>query len=571
MGGSSTSNSAVLVNGNPRKGSFDLRSWQGLTEVLRVGKQHLIDPALYAEFRNLVLEYAQKGGDETTRKKIDATISSFYVDEQKPNDAPQKDTIIEQDVPVISHIHDDLSLDVPHIEIQPTQEETPLTTPPTPTPVTIGRSRIVPEFLPKSIQKNDVSIFTDNAPDTIEEQLVPKLPEIPATDFSPSHRDIPPYKTLDEYKARIAEIKRSIHDRIGNPATLIDTHNEVGKKYMSALLSALKATAPGSELSIQSAMNELEDAYETLLNHPTDSIKPNFTPPSGTAETPTDYFNEDASPSHEKNDEPITTILPNPETSYPPIPPEHSPADIMRSFESETDTLDTITQTPPEDRDEVSHTLEESFVFDTKPQPAPPTPETVPPPILGSDIHDIFDALDDEPSSPIPPKPQHARNIPRTPQSAFDVVTHDITPTELPSPEKAQAQVHTENIIKNNVTLPIPQKSTNAVTQSELVAPEVTSALHSLLQEWPLFSGSGIFGIGPNGHEHPLFKKLSHLSMGEVLSGRWEKADAKTLKILKEYVDAWRHEQAIAYTVNETFEHYLRRVVQRILKRKQQS
>lgn len=105
------------------------------------------------------------------------------------------------------------------------------------------------------------------------------------------------------------------------------------------------------------------------------------------------------------------------------------------------------------------------------------------------------------------------------------------------------------------------------VQQSELSLPEITTALNSLLEKWSVFSGSGIFGMGPGGLEHPLYQKLSNLTMGEVMAGRWDEATPKTLKIIKQYIDAWRHEQGITYTDNETFDHYLRRVVQRILKR----
>jgi hypothetical protein len=55
--------------------------------------------------------------------------------------------------------------------------------------------------------------------------------------------------------------------------------------------------------------------------------------------------------------------------------------------------------------------------------------------------------------------------------------------------------------------------------------------------------------------------------MGEVLSGRYDGADMKIVHAIKDYVDAWRHEQGIAYNPKETFEHYLRRVSLRIMKR----
>jgi hypothetical protein len=109
--------------------------------------------------------------------------------------------------------------------------------------------------------------------------------------------------------------------------------------------------------------------------------------------------------------------------------------------------------------------------------------------------------------------------------------------------------------------------SKNEVKQAELYAPKTTAMLNNLLHEWSIFSASGFLGTGPSGAEHPLFVTLAPLSMGEVIAGRWEGVDPKQLKIIKQYVDAWRHEQGLTYTLSETFEHYLRRVVDRIAKR----
>lgn len=105
------------------------------------------------------------------------------------------------------------------------------------------------------------------------------------------------------------------------------------------------------------------------------------------------------------------------------------------------------------------------------------------------------------------------------------------------------------------------------VHQSELASPKITKALHELLDEWNIFNASGFLGIGPSGAEHPLYIRLAPLSMGEILTGRYEGADRKVNTVVHDYVNAWRHEQGIAYTPSETFEHYLRRVVQRIQKR----
>jgi hypothetical protein len=103
--------------------------------------------------------------------------------------------------------------------------------------------------------------------------------------------------------------------------------------------------------------------------------------------------------------------------------------------------------------------------------------------------------------------------------------------------------------------------------QTELMSQSVTAALAQLLHEWNIFAASGLFGMGPGGFDHPVYRQISHLTMGEVLSSRWENANQKVAHAIRDYVDAWRHEQGISYNPTETFEHYLRRVAQRIVKR----
>src|SRR3989344_5398921 len=78
MGGNSTSHSAVLSDKKTQSsGAFDLQSWQGLTALLKTGKEALQDPSEYASFRNLVLQYAQHGGDIELKQQILDTVRSF--------------------------------------------------------------------------------------------------------------------------------------------------------------------------------------------------------------------------------------------------------------------------------------------------------------------------------------------------------------------------------------------------------------------------------------------------------------------------------------------------------------
>jgi hypothetical protein len=110
----------------------------------------------------------------------------------------------------------------------------------------------------------------------------------------------------------------------------------------------------------------------------------------------------------------------------------------------------------------------------------------------------------------------------------------------------------------------------NFPNQTELSSPEVTSALGQLLGEWKLFRGKGLFRTGASGIEHPLYKQLAQLSMFAVLAGRWERSTPEITQGIKDYIDGWRFEQGIMHTPSETFEHYLRRVVLRILRRQRE-
>jgi hypothetical protein len=87
----------------------------------------------------------------------------------------------------------------------------------------------------------------------------------------------------------------------------------------------------------------------------------------------------------------------------------------------------------------------------------------------------------------------------------------------------------------------------------------------SLLSDWSLFKKSGIFGTGPKGREHPLFKKLAGLQVPLLLAGRFDGATQEIRQSITDYMNGWRYEQGIIYQPGETFEKYLRRVIRHIL------
>jgi len=617
MGGKSTlNNGAILSNGNKaHESSFDLKSWQGLTEVLRVAKGALKDPHDYADFRNLVLEYAQKGGDEEVHKKIRTIIRSFthtesenipkkaevetVVEEQtnesliRDKKAEEKNVVIQEEKQTTKKRHDAIDRrPTPSFlpKIIPTDEDVNDEEVVLEEPEHVEELGVIEESLLEDVKESDVQTLKPLSMEEVTHQLQNTIS--PSVQDEPKERvvggemksmqsesqppvaetfnqSVPPQapetssKTMDEHKARISEIKRIVHDRMGNPVALIDTHNELGKQYMVALLNALKATSPGSSMSIENSMRVLEDAYQSLLADVSVVAEPEK---AKIFETPEVL-------KAEKPEEPEIPQTSEVEVNSTPKEPEK----IIETKKVER--IDTPAISESEEVPEKISVLEipRPLIKEEKVIPEDSMPHRSPADVIASLRVEKQSNPTQTTETPMkvekPFIPTPALQTPTKPQSPGIV-------TETPQPNRTPSQVVEEipqapsQSVAKKVPLDIPKKVTQnetaperTINQSELSKPEVTQALDSLLHEWSLFSGSGLLGMGPGGSEHPLYRKLCRLSMGEVLAGRWEKSDAKVIKVIKQYVDAWRHEQGIAYTINETFEHYLRRVVVRILKR----
>jgi hypothetical protein len=104
-----------------------------------------------------------------------------------------------------------------------------------------------------------------------------------------------------------------------------------------------------------------------------------------------------------------------------------------------------------------------------------------------------------------------------------------------------------------------------------LLSESVTAGLNQLLTEWNLFKGGGILGSGPKGAEHPLYKELKNLPMNLVIAGRFEGATPEVKQSIHDYMNGWRYEQGMTHDLQETFEHYLRRVVKTIIDKQAKS
>ena len=529
--------------------SFDLKSWQGLTEVLKVARESQLAPDAYAEFRNLVLEYAQqKGSDAELKKKIDTIIETL---ESREAAQSSKNSDSEKSIE----------------------------------PERLGR-RIVPSFTPRAVTR----IESEGEVESVKQTEVEKTPEpkvVAVVADTPHEETLPPpvqsveieekttpLKTVEEHRARIMEIKHRVNTLVGNPAMIMDHGNQIGREYMKALLGALKGTNPGSTHMLGDAMVTLEEAFARILEHVA-------------------HPHEESAPEMKIDNAPSQAR--EPEILEVPPPPE----------------VHTVEPTP---------VLSPEIDVEPEKEILPEIVETAKPEIL-SEIQDAVasnavheDAVNETGESHVPVAPPHgtASDDTRWTHEGGDVdvteqikaLREELTERSVQAPEEmrtTRTRTRTRTRIPSIVEMeeePLPrayttgtawdpyagkdelspqaltQRPTSTLTgimldtpQSELVSPEVTMALTELLHEWKIFASSGLFGMGPGGVDHPLYIRLARLPMGAVLTGRFEDADMKIVHIIKDYVDAWRHEQGVAYNPTETFEHYLRRVSQRIMKR----
>jgi hypothetical protein len=181
--------------------------------------------------------------------------------------------------------------------------------------------------------------------------------------------------------------------------------------------------------------------------------------------------------------------------------------------------------------------------------------------------------------SPVAPRieaiiPHKAEALPEVPvpaaRSSVPVVSADttvITPMAIASSRfKHVLPVTDQEPLKTPADLPTAAevKARSGITDP-LQDPDVDLGLEQLLGEWSLFKKSGMFGTGPKGRQHPLFLKLATIPMPLILSGRFEGSTSEIRQSITDYMNGWRYEQGIIYEQDETFEHYLRRVIRHII------
>jgi hypothetical protein len=270
---------------------FDLLSEAGVLATMAYVRASNLPREEKRELRDLLFSYTSSGGDAALRTLIEsrlATIVSTRADEQQTNSVTDTHVMLETlavDIPVSV-----TSVSTPPVAAAASVVETssavghgfaqrrpapvfssvlPADRPLTPPDIVAAPATPVAVVEPSSVEMSltavEAVVAQARVPDPepvlqvpksiVDEKLVPLAPTpTPIVAFEPTYRED---ASLDQYRARIAEIKQMINTKVGNPVNLVDLNNEVGRAYMTALLEAMKAVSGGGG-DPAAAMTKLE-------------------------------------------------------------------------------------------------------------------------------------------------------------------------------------------------------------------------------------------------------------------------------------------------------------------------
>ncbi len=367
-------------------------------------------------------------------------------------------------------------------------------------------------------KENNSTAETQPISESVPIQTIPPTP----TPSAPINQD---------HKTRITQIKHDINSAAGNPVNLVDADEAVGREYMSSLLEAIKLSSIGGPAADE-ALARLEKAYQAAK----EVIRNN--------------------PNIGKEKPPAPKPEPKPEPT--PVTPQISKSEVSTGLYHkpiDEQVIETKEEKPSSVAAKAGHLWQ-------KPKPTPKIPEPTKPagpvaiPSYGTEIRQVNVA-------PNEPKEKPTVQPAQTPQPAAAPKTTVLKPL--------------------SATTSLPQKISelekNAAKQAEkeqqpiekLEDPTITEGLKQLLTEWSLFKSSGFLGTGPNGIDHPLYKRLAKLPMASVIAGRFEGATPEVKDGLTAYMNGWRFEHGIVHDMGESFEHYLRRVIKLIIDKQRTS
>jgi hypothetical protein len=524
-------------------GSFDLSSQTGVAAVLAAIRASQLSPAEKNELRDLVFSYTNGGGDASVRIALEQKLSAHAI-------APvvlQRGGVAAPTLEFGSY-RPTPNFKAPAVAatpIPPANAVPPTPAPATPPPITAaapGVATPLPSVSIPVVPTPPAPVYAAPAPVTpqpvppapapVSVPPVQPVPSAPAA-VQPSSSQYPTSQSEAAYLERIRQIKTAVNSKVGNPVNLVDINNAVGREYMNALLDAMKKLGSGAISEMEPAMARLETAFSAvevaIKEHEGKSSVP------VAASAPVQSSEPAPAASSPVASVPVSEVVP-PTSPVPPVPPipqplvvEQQPEPVLerevpsRPVVSESDTVPGSNRIPLREVPLPSRTTEEPVVQTqadvVKPEPA---------------------SADDSGPSGCESAPTPA--IP-TPPPSLATEKKLLSPNDL----KDASQVETGQ------------------SGDPLFTKEVDDGLEQLLADWSLFKKSGLFGTGPKGREHPLYKKISGLQVPLLLAGRFDGANQEIRQSITDYMNGWRYEQGIIYQPGETFERYLRRVIRHIL------
>ncbi len=340
---------------------------------------------------------------------------------------------------------------------------------------------------------------------------------------------------------RIRQIKAAVNDRIGNPVNLVDIDNVVGREYMTALLEAMKRVSGGAAGQLGHAMERLEKAF-TAVEQVLEAHESGVTQSQEVVQQ-----------------EPLEEVL------------SPRPAPVVSAVSPVSATPVSL---PRQAIPQIEELMPDMMV--TESVPVTPLPKVSPVASVAARNSIPVRPIINPATRELPNKNPNIRALniadlndkPKEEKSGFEDPRYN---TEVPSPI-SQSPVAVSAMPVSQMVPPVTSPNLDKTAlyedkpiEDDLLAPEVDQGLEQLLSDWTLFKKSGLFGSGPKGREHPLFKKLAPLPMPLILAGRFEGASQDIKQSITDYMNGWRYEQGIIYEQSETFEHFLRRIIRHIL------
>ncbi len=510
--------------------AFDLETQQGIANLLKQLRTSSLSAQTKTTIREMVLKYAQTGGDSGVRDELEAILSSLAL---IPGSKPAA-----KDAEPVVEVGGEKPADQKP-EPKPTK------------PFGFSGSRPVPSFdKPKSPKtatspaQPPVVTPTPAVQNTAGTTTVPPVAAAPAVEPlvqpTPASSQVPTLESVSTPVAekssidRILEIKREVITLVGNPVNLVDIDNAVGKQYMTSLLEAMKKTNSGTKEEATQAMANLEKAFVAVKGVAERGIKPDFEP----------------SPNHIPVTHVNTTTLP-----VQPEQPIAEPATPAPQSES-------VIPTPVSPL--IPQGIKENLVQDEemwKKVAAEQVSESVDTQVVPSEKKEERQ-LGGMPLQDIPTygfsRPARSVGIPQKLSPPVPPTEREIRPTPPPPPISQDTSATSVKV--KSATLH------HAETSEDLMTPDITIGLTQLLSEWKIFKGSGLFGMGPGGIDHPLYVSIKDNTMISIMNGTFTGATGEIQQSINDYINGWRYEQSIVPQHSETFDHFLRRVVRKVLK-----